>query len=260
MSCRRSGSSSALTIKQKKKFLVLLDEKGLPAYSQFLECLDKETEHIGYAYIVSLLQGKNFGDEETAKISRTTHLELFKKITSEEDSTAFRLQQAEGDAVPVMKRVPDRIKAQGALVSEKYFKCISKMRRHHLEGSWAEADEIVKESYDIAFLIAVILENCTGHITHRNKETVLLEVGRAKRMCDIASLWKPTGALFCPQEKKFAAHVRESAAHVREWVLAKMYRYTREPDKALMHIQEHQAGIESGALITLQSCSVFLLL
>ena len=47
-----------------KHLLALLASKGPEAYLQFLGCLEKETSHMGHAYIASLLRGEEFGNEE----------------------------------------------------------------------------------------------------------------------------------------------------------------------------------------------------
>lgn len=199
--------------------LNVLNSKGPTAHFIFARCLMEETEH-------------------------PTHWELFQKITEEEDLASFKLQapsrkrkrENELCNIPVTKRLPDRLKARGTLVSRKYYEYMTEIRRYHLRGQWEEADRVVKECLemgDTELHIAVTLENCTGYITRRDTHKVLLEVGGALKLCQLGLL-------------------SDNWSFLRgrcEWVLAKLYRYTREMDKALEHIQEsaeHQSGIESG--------------
>ena len=325
------------SIKEKnERLLALLDRKGPSAYCQFLECLDKATDHMGHAYISSLLQERKVGDTKTIEISsrlreqfkermselvkgidvqtlvpylrrdalltnsecealsdphktksaktldllnilatkgptahytfacclgeemeHCNHWDLFQMITREERNDRFELlslqrvkklesdpplrrkRKAEGVLeVRVTKRVPYLIRAQGTLISKKYFEEIRKIRRYHLDGSWTEADEVVKEDMridDVVFQIAIKLENCTGHITRRDRDTVLLEVGKAMQMCQSGL--------------KSTSDNRNLLLGRCEWVLAKLYRYTGEIDKALEYIEkaaELQSGTESG--------------
>ena len=62
--------NNSITRKDKAKHILsVLDAKGPSAHLQFLECLRKETSHLGHAYIASLLEGKKFGDEEEVHAS-----------------------------------------------------------------------------------------------------------------------------------------------------------------------------------------------
>ena len=311
----------SITRKNRTKcLLAVLSPKGSAAYLRFLECLEKETSHLGHAYIASLLRGAEFGKKEEVGVSsrlkeriiqsmpdlvkgldvlalapylkqdnlltdseyellitsRTqniratnllqilgtkgptahyiftccleeerehrTHWELFQKIVTEEDCTGFRLcskqrKRIADNVVAVTKRVPDRLKAHGTLVSKEYFGCMKKIRRYHLMGEWDRADEIVKECMlkdDKVLQIAVILENCTGFITRREKDTVLKYVEEARELCRSELLESDNWAFLWGR---------------CEWVLAKLYRYTADTDKALQCIRkatEVQFNIESG--------------
>ena len=302
-----------------KHLLAVLAAKGPEAYLQFLECLEKETSHLGHAYIASLLRGEEFGNEDEVRLScklkkriyqcmpefekgisthtltryltrdglltddehqlliddhRTrnsqardlllllgtkgptahyvftrcleeeeehrTHWKLFQKITDEDDRTFFRLhskhrKRKADDVTAVTKRVPDRLQAQGTLLSKEYFDCMKQIRRHHLTGKWSEADEIVERCMlknDVVLQIAVTLENCTGYITRREEDTVLTHVERARELCELV-----------PSDNWTFLRGR------CEWVLAKLYRYVKDSDAALKHIRqamELQFNVESG--------------
>lgn len=208
---RRTPNSCAMEL------LMILGTKGPTAHYIFTRCLEEEEEHC-------------------------THWELFQKIVSEDDRAFFRLHSKqrkrkadEAVAIKVTKRVPDRLKAQGTLVSKEYFDYMTQIRRYHLTGKWSEADEIVEQCMlkdDIVLQIAVTLENCTGYITRREKDTVLRHVDRARKLCELVTSDNWT---FLQGRC--------------EWVLAKLYRYTKDMDAALEHIRKAkdlQFNIEFG--------------
>ena len=318
--------NNSITRKDKAKHILsVLDAKGPSAHLQFLECLRKETSHLGHAYIASLLEGKKFGDEEEVHASYTlqkhisgcmpdlvqyvnlhtlvpllrqallltnseqeilinyktqneqvlylltvlgtkgptayykftcclgdesehcTHWELFKKLTSHEDCASFKLhsrqrkrktKSEEDEDTVVLKRNPYHLEAHGTLVSRKYFECMRRIRRCHLTGKWSEADKIVKECMltdDKVLHIAVMLEDCTGYITRCERDTVLTIVEKAEKMCS-SELPSTSNNWFFLKGRC-------------EWVLAKLYRYTKEKDKALQHIQnamEFQYNVARG--------------
>lgn len=303
-------NSSTTRREKAEHILSVLKSKGPSAYFQFLECLKQETNHLGHAYIASLLEGKKFGDEGEVQASYTlqkcitecmtdlvkyvdvqalapllqqnllltnseqeilmnykmqneqvfyllsvigtkgptayykftcclgdesehcAHWELFETITSHKDCASFKLhlrqrkRKAEEDEDTVVpKRNPHHLEAHGTLVSRKYFEYMRKIRRCHLTGKWSEADKIVKECMltdDKVLHIAVMLEDCTGYITRCEKDTVLTIVEKAEKMC-YSELPSTSNNWFFLKGRC-------------EWVLAKLYRYTKEKDKALQHI------------------------
>lgn len=310
---------------QNERILALLGTRGPQAYTQFLECLAEETEHLGHTYILHLLRGECLWKEEEVQIScriqkqakknmrsivkgvnfevlaphlhayslltedehtaissckiqtegichlldvlatkgptayyrfarsldeeseHCTHQELFQMITDATDFKLFSKQQkrkAESEEEFQCKRLctvttrhPDRLRTQGTLHSKDYFECMRKIRKFHLTGRWKQADSIVKESIlkgDKEFHIAILLEECTGYITRRDRDTVLLKVGRAMQLCD---------------ELPSSTDNRHFLVGRCKWVLAKLYRYTQEPERALTCIEEateHQSNIASG--------------
>ena len=303
-----------------ERILALVEAQGPQGYTQFLECLAEETEHLGHAHILHLLRGEHFEKQEEIEISHRiqkqakknmtrivktvnfevlaphlhehslltegehlaistqgvshllrvlatkgptayykfacclaeesehcAHQEVFQMITDEVDSKFFSKQRkrlAECEKGYQCKRIcavttrhPDRLRAQGTLHSENYFDCIRKIRKFHLTGKWKQADTIVKECIqknDRELHIAILLEDCTGYITRRDRDTVLLKVGRAMQLCDELPSNTDNGHFLVGRCK---------------WVLAKLYRYTKELDKALECIQEateHQSDIAAG--------------
>ena len=200
------STQSSMTQTEKVVYLLkILGTKGPKANYLFACCLKEEKEH-------------------------RTHKELFELVTAGEDSSSFDLRFAiemYEREVAVTKRVPDRISAEGTLISKLYFRKIRKLRRWHMDSSWDKADRKVKKFLKIddkVLQIAITLENCTGYITRRNRDVVLLEVGKAMAMCE-----------HCLPSTSNNVRFLQGRCH---WVLAKLYRYTGEIDLALKHIQQ----------------------
>lgn len=209
-------SSGAPQTKKVSNLLSIVDTKGPTGYYKFAHCLVEESEHEG-------------------------HKDILQKITSEGDlcPEQRKRKREDEDSVPA-KRIclgPDQLRAQGTLCSKRYFECIRRIRKCHLGGDWGKADAIVDEYVqkgDKELHIALLLENCTGYITRQDKNTVLMTVERAMQLCN---------------ELPSSSDNKPFLVGRCKWVLAKLYRYTKEKDKALKYIQEaaeHQSSIASG--------------
>lgn len=209
--------------------LRILDTKGPTAHYTFARCLEEGSEHCTHQELLQMITN----EDDFKLISQKR-----KRTAPGEDSTQFQpKRKVQGDLVAVTTRYPDRLRAQGTLLSRDYFDSVKRIRRCHLTGNWEQADTIVKECIqkgDRELRIAVTLEDCTGYITRRQRDTVLLKVGRAMQLCEEL-----------PSDTDNRCFLTGRC----EWVLAKLYRYTGEMEKALKHIQEaseHQSGIASG--------------
>lgn len=188
-----------------KMILKILDTKGPLAYLMFLHCLK----------------------EDSVDFEQVTGLELFKLICNDESveievTSACRKRKArESEEITVTKRVPIRLEIEGELITDKYLKVIQNIRLHHNKGEWDAVDRIVasckEESAD--FYVAVRLESCTGFITCKRPDKVEETVKKARKLCS-----------------KITNNCNTFLRGRCEWTLAKLYRYTKENDKALNHI------------------------
>jgi tetratricopeptide (TPR) repeat protein len=137
---------------------------------------------------------------------------------------------------------PRQVRAHGIILSEEYFNRINSIRRLHYLGDWDGAEKIVKEcrllistskkrgdiddispTENIELYVAVALRNCSGYVTRKMKEKLLSIVGEAKELCK--------------RIDNDNGRVLESKC---EWMLAKMYRYSKDFDKAIEHIENAQ--------------------
>jgi len=74
--------NNSITRRDKAKHILsVLKSKEPPPYFQFLECLKKETNHLGHAYIASLLEGKKFEDEGEVQASYTLQKHITECMT-----------------------------------------------------------------------------------------------------------------------------------------------------------------------------------
>ena len=189
--------------------LTILGTKGPTAHYTFTRCLAEEKEH-------------------------RTHWELFQEIASEDTCAGFRLhskrrKRKADNVVAVTKRVPDRLQAQGTLLSKEYSDYMKQIRRCHLTGKWSEANGIIEQCMlkdDIVLQIAVTLESCTGYITCCEKDTVLRLVEKVTELC---------------QSELLTSNNWTFLRGRCEWVLVRLYQYTSDFDTALKHIQRAMA-------------------
>ena len=182
--------------------LKILNTKGPTAHLKFAQCLHKESTHV-------------------------THHDLFKLICNDETlelhilSMNRKRKSREDDEVSVTKRVPIRLEIEGELVTEEYLKVIHDIRFHHNQGEWDAVDKIVEDCAvkNVEFYVAVMLESCTGFITCKRSDKVEETVKRARELCS-----------------QITNNCNTFLRGRCEWTLAKLYRYTKEDDKALEHI------------------------
>ena len=132
--------------------------------------------------------------------------------------------------------ISNQTQTHGIILSEEYIKKIKDIRRLHYVGDWNGAEKIVKECWNLAsnsrinndstyteLYVAVALRNCSGYMTRKMTMKVLQVVSEAKRLC--RSIDNDNGRIL------------ESKC---EWVLARMYRYNKDLDKAMEHIENAQ--------------------
>ena len=132
--------------------------------------------------------------------------------------------------------IPKQTQAHGIILSEEYIKKIKDIRRLHYVGDWNGAEKIVKECWKNSrtnknnndstyteLYVAVALRNCSGYVTRGMTMKVLQVVSEAKRLC--RSIDNDNG------------RVLESKC---EWMLAKMYRYKKDFNKSMEHIENAQ--------------------
>ena len=140
---------------------------------------------------------------------------------------------------------PRQVEAHGIILSEEYFNRINDIRRLHYRGDWDDAEKVVEEcrlfkltstekqryfrndevspTVHIELYVAMALRNCSGYITRKMTEKVLSIVSEAKELC--RRIDNDNG------------RVLESKC---QWMLAKLYRYSKEYDKAMEHIENAQ--------------------
>ena len=206
------------TTEKNKMILKLLNSKGPLAYIKFLNCLK----------------------ENAADSNLAMHLELFQLICDDTSveikvtSVCRKRKARESEEIPVTKRDPIRLEIEGKLITTQYLEVIQKVRLLHNEGQWDAVDDLVKgcEKKSADFYVAVLLESCTGFITRKCPDKVEEMVRKAREDC-----------------KKITNNCNTFLRGRCEWTLAKLYRYTKENDKALEHIimaRHIQSNVKAG--------------
>ena len=188
-----------------KMVLTILNTKGPLAHLKFLHCLKEESE----------------------ESNQVTHQELFRLVCNDESveikitSVSRKRKAREGEEVSVTKRVPIRLEIEGELVTEEYLEVIQNIRLLHNQGKWDAVNKIVTgcEGKSADFYVAVMLESCTGFITCKCPDKVEKTVKKARELCS-----------------KITNNCNTFLRGRCEWTLAKLYRYTKDKDKALEHI------------------------
>ena len=141
---------------------------------------------------------------------------------------------------------PRQVQAHGILLCDIYFEKINEIRRLHYLALWDEAEKVVQGCQDSIsnmdakrlglpsdddvsltakkeLYVAVSLRNCSGYVTRKKTDKILEEVSKAKK--------------YCKDIDNDNGRVLESKC---EWMLAKMYRYAKQFDKAIEHIENAQ--------------------
>ena len=225
------------------KLLRILSTKGPSADLYFTRALaDAVRENPAHRDILERLYCQKFEDiiehfvEDVKKDSISPHGRLGKRKRM--------LVKAYTTKVPIC--TPRQVRAHGIILSGKYFNKINEIRRLHYLGNWMEAENVVEEcryltltcetkelglpsddeissTAHIELYVAVALRNCSGYITRKMMDEVTRVVAEAKEMCK--------------QIDNDNGRVLESKC---EWMLAKMYRYNKEFDKAMEHIENAQ--------------------
>lgn len=188
-----------------RMILKLLNSKGPLAYIKFLHCLKEDSD----------------------ESNKVIHQELFRLICNDEcvemkvTSVCRKRKARESEEITVTKRVPIRLEIEGDLVTEQYLNVIQDIRLLHNKGEWDAVDKLVKgcKEKSTDFYVAVLLESCTGFITRKCPDEVEERVKKARELC-----------------LKITNNCNTFLRGRCEWTLAKLYRYTKENDKALKHI------------------------
>ena len=223
------------------KLLQILDTKGPLADLYFTHALaDAVRENPAHCDILEQVYCQNFEgimgeSEDVERDSASTSTILGKRRRS-------LITKPYATKMPISN--PRQVQAHGIILSEDYFNRINDIRRLHYRGKWDEADEVVKEcqrfkptstetrnlwndeeslTVHIELYVAVALRNCSGYITRKMTEKVLSIVSEAKELC--RRIDNDNG------------RVLESKC---EWMLAKLYRYSKEYGKAMEHIENAQ--------------------
>ena len=222
------------------KLLCILDTKGPLADLYFTQALaDAVGENPAHRDILERVYCQNFEDimgecEDVERDRVSTSIGLGKRRRS-------LITKPYATKVPTSN--PRQVRAHGIILSEEYFNRINNIRRLHYLGDWDGAEKIVKQcrllisttkkssvmnddgspTEHIELYVAVALRNCSGYVTRKMTEKLLSIVSEAKDLC--RRIDNDNG------------RVLESKC---EWMLAKMYRYSKEFDKAMEHIENAQ--------------------
>ena len=225
------------------KLLEILDTKGPLADLYFTQALvDAVGENPAHRDILERVYCQNV--EEILELGEGEDIERDRASTS-----SVRLGKRRRSLVtkPYATKVPTstpcQVRAHGIILSEEYFNKINDIRRLHYLGDWDgaekivekcrllistlekrdEVDEDVSPTEHIELYVAVALRNCSGYVTRKLKEKLLSIVSEAKELCK--------------RIDNDNGRVLESKC---EWMLAKMYRYSKDFDKAMEHIENAQ--------------------
>ena len=206
------------------KLLAILNTKGPTAYYIFTyRCLAQDNEHKSHRLLFLELIA---GDTEISKIGEE------RKRKSPEDAYY---------STEIAKRYPCFLESPEGLKTEQYLKEIRKMREYHLKGreSWQMAEEIymrvMNNNNPPEMKIAILLESCTMYITDKQPQVVLERVQVAEKLC-------------LNLHSKQSCNVDMLVGRCK-WVLAKLYRYTKDSRKATENIrlaQEYLFNCEEG--------------
>ena len=175
-------------------------------------------------------------DEESVFYS--SHSELLFKLTGKDSQLITRENRkrkaSDYDESPATKRLPCFLESPEGLKSEQYLSEVSRMRKYHLTGKkyWQKAEDIYTDVVSsptdpMEVKIAIILESCTMYITNRQAEVVKERVKMAKLFC-----------LQLYRANMGNVGILQARCH---WTLAKLYRYTKEYDKAKKEITDAMA-------------------
>ena len=156
--------------------------------------------------------------------SHVAHRELYKLLL--EDWQSGTLSRA----VQVTKRYPCSLELPKGIRTEKYFQQIRTMRKCHQIGGekWRETEDmynkvVTSPDSTLEVKIALTLESCTMYVIDNQPDVVISRVERARVMC--AEL----------HDKGRNMQALEGRC---EWVLARLYRYLKDNDKAREHLDK----------------------
>ena len=225
------------------KLLHILSTKGPMADLYFTHVLaDTVRENPAYCDILERVYCQNFDDimvhlaDDVERDSASSHGQLGKRKRAMVKSYTTK--------APVC--TPRQVRAHGIILSDKYFDKINRIRTLHYLGYWDEAEKVVEEcrfltlttetkelglplddaissTAHVELYVAVSLRNCSGYITRKMRDKVLSIVAEAKELCQ--------------RIDNDNGRVLESKC---EWILAKLYRYNKEFEKAMEHIENAQ--------------------
>ena len=172
-------------------------------------------------------------DEES--VIYRSHSELLLNLTGEDSQLITRENRkrkaSDYEESPATKRLPCFLESPEGLKTKKYLSEVTMMRKYHLTGQqyWQKAEDIYSDVMSspkdpMEIKIAIILESCTMYITNRQTEVVEERVKMAKLFC-----------LQLYRANMGNVGILQARCH---WTLAKLYRYTKEYDKAKKEITD----------------------
>jgi len=128
----------------------------------------------------------------------------------------------------VTKRYPNFLKIPKGISTELYRVTMRKVRRDFLKGrhKWPQAEDACIDIYTstkhpLEMRIAFLIESCHAHMYKRESAKLLAKVEQAREMCNRLYGYECN------------AQVLEARC---EWILARLYRYNKQFDKALAHV------------------------
>ena len=230
------------------KLLHILSTKGPLVDLIFMDVLERTIlENPAHSDILERVYGKpckptmkqNHEDEterDGTLSNKSVHKQLRKRKRDHLD---------EYYATKVSVSTPMQVRAHGIIMSDKYFDKINEIRRLHYLGDWDGAEKVVEECMSMKLTeetkclrwpadelsptireelyVAVALRNCSGYVTRKMRDKIFSVISEAKKLC--RGIDNDNG------------RVLESKC---EWMLAKMYRYSKDFDKAMEHIENAQ--------------------
>ena len=197
----RIENSTNTSQERARILLTILKTKGPTAHFTFVhKCLAVEDRHLG-------------------------HRELYQLLTVPRET---RKRRASSSCTIVSKRYPCLLDPPEGITTDTYIQMITKIRADTLKGGkMLEATEaVIRKEVDalenpLEMKIALLLESCNLCMLNKQPDEVLVRVARAREMC--MNLYS----------KESNAQVLEGRC---EWVLARLYMYTEDFEKAKTHI------------------------
>ena len=201
-------NGSDMRVLKEKIFLFydIMETKGPLAYLRFVQCLSEDKSH-------------------------RVHSELYELL-----STDSQVELAEDELALVLKRQPNWLVMEGALVGDEYNCLIARFKVYHHNGDWAAVEkelEICMKSETPEIRAVGFLEDACSWVYRFNEQNVLSAIGQARKLCETK---------ICGGNAIFL----EARA---EYILSGLYRYLKQYDKSVEHAKNamvHLFNAEQG--------------